>query len=156
MEWKYIVGYESLYKIYRDGTIVSLFGAAERILKSRIDSGGYFRIELNKHGKRKVFLLHRLLYTSFIGDIPECMEIDHINRDKLNNDLSNLRLVTRTENEQNKNNKGYYFHKPRQLWRAQISIDKKVKHLGWFKTEIEARSAYVNAKKEYHNVILPE
>lgn len=49
--------------------------------------------------------LHRLVWETFNGEIPTDMEIDHIDRDKSNNKLSNLRCVSHKENCQNRENK---------------------------------------------------
>lgn len=48
-------------------------------------------------------LLHRLVYEAYKGEIPEGMEIDHIDRNKRNNNPDNLRVVTRSENLLNRN-----------------------------------------------------
>jgi hypothetical protein len=47
-----------------------------------------------------VWLLHRLVYSAFNGPIPEDKVVDHIDGDKFNNKLSNLRLLTPRENSQ--------------------------------------------------------
>ena len=58
---------------------------------------GYWRFSING----KYVSLARFVWSAFNGEIPEKMEIDHIDTDKDNNNLSNLRLVTRTENVNN-------------------------------------------------------
>lgn len=50
----------------------------------------------------KIVLVHRLVYEAFKGEIPEDLEIDHIDRNKHNNNPNNLRLVTRAENLDNR------------------------------------------------------
>ena len=49
----------------------------------------------------RIALVHRLVYEAFKGEIPEGMEIDHIDRNRRNNNPDNLRVVTRAENMQN-------------------------------------------------------
>ena len=58
---------------------------------------GYVYVNLNNEGK----YLHRLVWETFNGKIPEGMEIDHINTNRFDNRLSNLRLVTSSENKRN-------------------------------------------------------
>jgi hypothetical protein len=62
---------------------------------------GYVNIGLKTNGKKKLYLAHRLAWFWMNGEWPDG-EIDHINRNKADNRLSNLRVVTRSENELNK------------------------------------------------------
>jgi len=72
--------------------------------------------------------------------------IDHINGNKLDNRKENLRIVTYTQNAQNKSKQenttskyiGVYFRKDRNTWIAEIRVNSKKIYLGAFKTEIEA------------------
>lgn len=75
----------------------SLWYGRIKVLKPAINKG-YLQVELRKDGKRKGFLVHRLVVTSFIGPIPKGMEVNHINEDKRDNRLENLELVTHKEN----------------------------------------------------------
>ena len=76
--------------------------------------------------------------------------IDHIDRDKLNNNIENLRVVTNQQNQWNQNRKGYYFHKATGKYRACIRVDGNLKYLGYFENEDDARNAYLNGKAKYH------
>lgn len=87
--------------------------------------------------------------------LPRGMIVDHVNGIKTDNSWENLRLATYRMNNQNKkthrNGKlvGCYFDKQHKKYRAKICIAKnKYKHLGLFKTEIEAHKAYMSACKE--------
>jgi len=95
-----IIGYEGLYKIYDDGSVYSLYN--NRFLKLCIDSSGYLRANLCKNGKNKTTRVHKLVTRHFIGERPNGMDIDHKDKNKLNNKISNLRYVTRSENMKNK------------------------------------------------------
>ena len=87
------------------------------------------------------------------------MEIDHINGDRIDNRIENLRLVTRRENQQNQKihragrlagtyyNKIYHNDKIYHYWLSQIKIDSKQIHVGYYKTEQEAHEAYKIACK---------
>ena len=119
-------------------------------------STGYKSIKINQ--KRKT--LHRFIYYAHnrewnISDSSKNNFIDHIDGDKTNNNISNLRVVTSQQNQFNMRNiKGYTWCKRDKKWRAQIQLNKKGIHLGYFDTEEEARNAYLEAKKKYH--IMPQ
>ena len=94
-----IEGFEN-YIIFEDGMIINFWTGLE--LKPCKNKKGYLKIGLYKNGKRKHFYLHRLLALTFIPNPDNLPEVDHIDRDRSNNDLSNLRWVTSIENNQNK------------------------------------------------------
>lgn len=109
--------------------------------------------------KSKLWLAHRLAWLYVYGAYPDC-DIDHIDENKSNNAISNLRLATRSQNMQNvrnpnKNNaqkvRGVYFHKPTGLYTARIILDGVTKSLGYYKTIEEATLARQTAKKCYHS-----
>jgi len=77
-------------------------------------------------------------------------ELDHINRDKSDNRISNLRIVNSQENKFNNNAKGYSWDKSRNKWHSKIHINGKTINLGRFDNEEEARQAYLQAKEKYH------
>lgn len=73
----------------------------------RTDWGGrsrlrYRYVRLFKDGKSFHTSVHRTVYLAFIGEIPEGMHIDHIDRDNLNNHVDNLRCTTPKENNDNR------------------------------------------------------
>ena len=78
--------------------------------------------------------------------------IDHIDRDKTNNSISNFRVVTKQQNTFNTGAKGYYWHTQRNKWWAKIMLDGKAIYLGLFDTEEEASQAYQDAKLIYHSI----
>lgn len=72
-----------------------------KLLKQETTKNGYKRVNLYCNGKRKRFLVHRLVWETFVGKIPEGYELDHIDGNPQNNRLENLRVVTHKENQNN-------------------------------------------------------
>ena len=80
-----------------------------------------------------------------------CEQIDHINGDKADNRICNLREVTTQQNTWNRKDvKGYTYRKDRNKFVARIIVDGKRIGLGHYETEDEAYEAYLAAKKVYH------
>lgn len=111
--WKDIAGYEGLYQISDHGRVKSLpkrkgkgvgYAIGERILRHSINSRGYCNVVLCKGGKTRTFALHRLVAESFINNPSELPEVDHLDRDKTNNHVDNLRWATASENNINREN----------------------------------------------------
>ena len=103
--------------------------------------------------KNKCFLAHRIIGYAFLGlDIDnEKLHIDHIDGNKGNNNVDNLRIVSHQQNHFNRTTaKGYYFSKANQKFRAMIRINGKSIHIGYYTTESDARAAYPAAKLIYH------
>ena len=103
-EWKDILGFEGIYQASNFGRVKSLERidargnrAKERILKAKLVCG-YYQVCLCKQSIKKTYLVHRLVWEAFNGQIPENMQINHINEIKSDNRLSNLNLMTAKEN----------------------------------------------------------
>jgi hypothetical protein len=113
----------------------------------------YLRCSLRNNKVRRLFFFHRLMYYFHNPDFdilnPDLL-IDHINRDKLDNRIENLRVVSKQENCFNRGAKGFCFHKGK--YQSQITINKKIIYLGSYDTEEEAHEAYLEAKKKYHKI----
>lgn len=108
---------------------------------------GYYSISI--YGKR--YGLHRVIYAYHYGDIPPDMVIDHINNKPSDNRIENLRVVTRQENNFNmKNVRG--FSETKYGYKAVIKFCGKEIYLGTYKTEKEAKQAYMIAKKVVHTI----
>ena len=95
------------YLIYENGKIYSK--KQKKFLKFK-DINGYKSIGLynEKEKKQKYFLVHRIIYETFKGEIPLGYQIDHINGLRDDNNLNNLRLLTVKENINNKHNLDIY------------------------------------------------
>lgn len=104
----------------------------------------------------RIFFEHRLVWLFATGDWPDRI-VDHIDGDKSNNVIANLRLASNAENGQNN-------RKPRSTnlaglvgahafkgkWRARVGLNGTYKHLGVFDTPEEAHAAYVAEKRRIH------
>jgi HNH endonuclease len=103
-------------------------------------------------GKQTQIQMHRVIIGAVKGD-----EVDHINRNRLDNRKCNLRKATRSQNNQNRTKlsntlskfKGVTWHKKHSKWYAQIVLNTKHIFLGLYENEVEAAQAYDNAAKEY-------
>ena len=124
---------------------------AGAIAGSFIIKTGYIEIRLDKIS----YLAHRLAWFYSFGVWPECL-VEHENRDRKDNKLSNLREATHTENLYNvdirsDNSSGYRgVSRKRGKWRARIRVAKEEVSLGSFDTPEEASQAYEAAAKELH------
>jgi hypothetical protein len=134
---------EEIYKNIKghENYSVSNFGNVRNnkngnILKAPLDKYGYQRLRING----KMFRVHRLVAETFIPNQDNKKCVDHIDNDRTNNNVNNLRFVTHQENSFNKsiskNNssgtKGISYYKPTNKWVAHIMYNKKQYNLGYF------------------------
>lgn len=122
--WRDIKGYEGLYQVSNEGKVKSL--KRKIILKQQTIKCGYLRVNLWKNGKCKHKIVSVLVYETFIGDIPENMQVNHIDENKSNNKIENLNLLTSQDN----NNWGTRNERSRQ---SQINDKKKSKKVKVYK-----------------------
>jgi len=121
---------------------------------------GYPRISFSKNIKKP---MHAIIgeRIGLVSKRGSGFQIDHINRNKLDNRRENLRLVSHSTNTNNCekiiNSKGYYWHSERKKYQSQIRINRKKISLGYFNSPEEARKAYVEAKnKQLIEIGLPD
>ena len=114
---------------------------------------GYSRIHING----RLYLAHRIAWLYVNGEWP-ADEIDHIDMNRSNNRISNLREATKGENMRNKRAysnsktgvKGVHWHKQHRKYAATINRDGKAKHIGLFATVKDAAAAYETAAIREH------
>lgn len=143
-----IPDYEGLYKINKNGQVLGMKRC--RLLKPRVDSKGYFQVDLYKNGLQKTHRIHRLMGTTFLN-LKDDEEIDHKNNNKLDNNLSNLRTATRSQNMFNRSDVVGYtiitLKSGNVSHQAYINKDKK-RYTKTFKTLEEAQSWRDEKEKE--------
>lgn len=111
------------------------------------------RTERGEDGRKRTVHMHRAILAN---DLADSLEVDHIDRDRLNNRRANLRAVSRADNMQNKSlyrirrssqHRGVSYD-PRWngRWKAQVKINGKARFIGHFATEAEAHAAVVDAR----------
>lgn len=96
---KEIKGYDK-YFITDDGKIFSDKYNTRRQLKPRINKKGYYYVNLCKNGKYKSVEIHRLVAKHFLPNFDESLQVNHIDGCKTNDNVSNLEMVTQSENLQ--------------------------------------------------------
>lgn len=111
---------------------------------------GYMKV--NAGGKTSK--MHRIVAQAFLSDFLNYPQVDHIDGDRTNNDISNLRMATNASNRQahmtkiegcSSQYRGVCWCKRRKKWRAKCEINGNIKHIGGFDDEHEAaiaRDAY--------------
>lgn len=119
-------------------------------------NAGYIHINSIIYGHHYKVLAHRLAWYIHTGFVPD-KEIDHINGNKKDNRISNLRLVTPAENQKNRalqrNNKSGYsgvsWNKKASKWAAVIKVNRNKVFLGWFQNKEDAIAVRKQAEREY-------
>jgi hypothetical protein len=135
-KWRDIKGYESLYQISRRGEIKSLITGI--ILRRRFQVNGYEIATLcnkNKNPRKQTYRVHRLVAEHFISNPNNFPEVHHKNENKRDNNVKNLKWITKKENfllSTNKMNKT----KHRVLIKNQILEIRELRKLGWLHKQL--------------------
>jgi len=144
-EWKIIDKFPDYY-ISSYGRVKSLKWNKERILADRINGCGYKHVILLKDGIETTFRIHQLVANAFIPNInpKEKFIVDHIDRCRTNNNVTNLRWVNKSENILNSHRiflpmYGITMYKGK-LFKVQINVYRKMTYLGCFNTLLEAQN----------------
>ena len=157
MEWRDIPNHEGSYQVNSQGDVRSLdrHDSRGRLWKGQsiaqqFDKDGYKFCKIQKSGKQYTCKIHALVMAAFIGPRPEGLDIDHEDRDRANNNLSNLSYQTRRQNTSRTTGGtskyiGVSWRKGEKKWIAHIRIEGKQICLGTFKDEVDAANAYQEA-----------
>jgi len=150
-----LISHEKLVEIMHYSPETGVFTRRKKVNQMPVEAGstdkqGYRRIHLIG----KVYRAHRLAWFYAYGEWPMA-EIDHINGDRSDNRISNLRPCTHQQNNHNqpirKNNrsgvKGVHFNRKAGKWHGQVCLNYRIHHVGLF-DELEAAANAVRAKRD--------
>lgn len=142
---------------YSDGVLLWKIKPCKNMEKSSpagtMRNDGYLQVRF----MNKIHLIHRIVWEMFNGEIPDGMQIDHINHERSDNRIQNLRMVTKISNGRNLTKKinntsgvtGVSWYKSRGKWRVQIMVDRKSIHIGYFSDFESAVAARISANERY-------
>jgi hypothetical protein len=117
----------------------------------KCNNKGYIMYNVRTDSIRIKYSAHRIVYLLHNPDMDQSLQIDHINGIKTDNRIENLRTVTNQQNHFNRSTcKGFSWVPASQKFRADIGIGYEVLYLGLHETILDARAAYLRAKKKYH------
>lgn len=145
--WKY------LNENYKVSDLGNVFSVRNSIILKLDNRGGYKRISINIGNGIKQYGVHQLVAMAFLGHRPDGTNkvvVDHINSNKSDNRLENLRLTTNRENLSRRGGASKYVgvSRFRDKWMSTIRINNKLEYLGLYETEEEAHRAYIKRLNE--------
>ncbi len=151
MEIKELEGYDFKYIVSKNGKIFKYKDGKINELKNYNNGIGYQMVSLKINEKYKLHYVHRLVAKYFLDNPNNLTEVNHIDLNKSNNNLSNLEWCTRIHNVRHYHSKstsiGYKkskecycidFYKYTNKWRLRINSKGTRKHIGYFKTYEDA------------------
>jgi hypothetical protein len=119
-----------------------------------VSAQGYCRLHFGGRGIQA----HNVAWMLTYGKITEGLEVDHIDGDRTNNKISNLRLATRSQNLYNRPNlrgdtsigKGVSIHRKTGLWRVRLNVNKEQMNFGYYRDLELAELVAQEAISKYH------
>ena len=148
--WKDIPLYEGKYQVSNLGNVRAI---NKKVIVLKPYKHNYLMIKLWKNNKGKNYNIHSLVAICFLNHKPDKFNkvIDHINSNKFDNNINNLRIVTMRENvskdKKNKTSKYTGVRMKKNKYEAQININNKSYYLGRFDNEYDAHLCYINKLK---------
>jgi hypothetical protein len=151
--WKIIEGFEN-YSVSDHGNVKN--NKTGRIKKVKPNIKGYIHISLKLNKVEYKKLVHILVASAFIPNPENKLFVDHIDNNRSNNSVNNLRWATLVQNNQNKELyknsksgvKGVFFDKHAKKYRAQITVDGIQIHLGLFANIEDAKQVRIKRANE--------
>ena len=155
MEWKEIFE-------YRDGTLHWKIRPAMRVKIGDVagtEHKGYIQVNCKaRTGKNKIYRAHRIVWEMFNGELKQDQSIDHINGNRKDNRIENLRVANHSDNMRNRKVGvnaasgvlGVAWHKPGSKWVVHISKNGKWSHVGYFEDFEDAVKARKQAELEFN------
>lgn len=158
-EWFDIPDYINIYKINKLGEIKN---SKNKIFKPSLNTSGYLKVCLSKNKNLKYFMVHQLMALTFLNNYQlgqRDFVIDHIDNNKLNNNLNNLKIVSFRENvsknRKNINSTSIYTgvskNKLNNKYLVYINTTGKNRYIGSFDKEEDANNAYIVELNKYLN-----
>ena len=150
--WRSIPEYEGLYSVSNIGRVKRQFKNGNINILHNNNNNGYLSVTLTKQGESRCFKIHRLVALCFLPNPLNKSDVDHIDLNKHNNNLNNLRWATRSEN--NKNKKGYSKIGKKFIYSNRNSFLVRFKNITTTKTfkTIEEALEYRNTKIIEYNI----
>jgi hypothetical protein len=166
--WKDIPGYEGMYQVSNLGRVYSMpkewitFNGGKRnhngkMLHPQLKND-YYEVRLYNNLYYKTIKVHQLVAMAFLGHVrngKQDLVVDHIDNNQINNELCNLQIISQRKNSSKDriNNSGFtgVYKLKHNKFRAQIKIEDKQIHLGYFKCALSASVAYYKKLKEIEN-----
>ena len=154
-EYAIIKGNEN-YAVSNTGKVLNI--KSQKHLNQRESENGYMKV----HIQDKEYKVHRLMAMAYLNNLENKPVVDHIDGNRVNNIITNLRWATKSENSRNSKIsstntsgiKGVRIENGR--WRVQIRINGKNKHIGYYNTIEEATLARKYAVKEHYGEFVNE
>lgn len=153
-----------LFEYHEDGYLIRKISGMGRANQSGSKVGNYSAKNLGERNARYVttkingqhWCVHKLIYLWHHGYVPD--QLDHINRDTLDNRIENLRPATASENASNRKLfsnstskiKGVSWHKYTKKWYVYLNIGKQRKNIGYFENLELAELVAIEAREKYH------
>lgn len=141
--------FEGLYVVTDEGKVYATQTGKE--VKGVVNKSGYLQVNLHKNGVRTTARVHQIVYYSFHRNRNKSdnLVIDHIDCDKTNNALSNLRKITTRQNtaraKTNRYGRGVSYYPTTGKYGANIQFGQTRYFLGVYETSEQASQAYSNA-----------
>ena len=153
-----------LFEYHEDGYLIRKISGMGRANQAGSKVGNYSAKNLGERNARYIttkingqhWCIHKLIYLWHHGCVPE--QLDHINRDTLDNRIENLRPATASQNASNRKLfsnstskvKGVSWHKYTKKWFVYLDIDKQRKNIGYFDDFEFAELVAIAAREKYH------